>query len=255
MKSIIVLYVFSLIILFYKCDYGLSSLVFYYSSIPFYVVVFFSFKREFFVKKNINSIFKIDLFLYFFYFILFYLPYQLDVLGYIDARNNAFIEESFYLYSNKAVILSTIAVMCFFYGFSSKINRAKFRKDNKKYTYFEYFVFILFVIVVLLFLIKGFSNMISGSYSGSELSSNTDNGIYFLVSHFAIMSLAIFVYNLNKIGGLRNIRKLNSVQLISFSVCIVWILLLLVLFSQHPNTTIMSFKSDSSCTNPISQCN
>jgi oligosaccharide repeat unit polymerase len=63
---------------------------------------------------------------------------------------------------------------------------------------------------------------VNGAYAGSDVGTNTENGIYFLVSHFVMIAFAVFIYYLAKKKNMPILLKT------AFVISILWCFLLLI---------------------------
>ena len=213
-----------LYICFELVPFGASPYIIWPCLLIFYTYFITSLMRPIHIVKGLPTIIKIDLLFMMFYFLLYYLPYQFWLLGFSELGNSVFVSDTYVRYSNKAVLASTAGIISFMIGYRNiSIFQLVSVERSAPDKYVTHFVFIFLFVFLLLFFLTGFSRMFSGAYGGSDTGSNTENGIYFLVSHFVMIVFAVLIYFLSQK------RKINNFLKISLAISILWCLLLLVL--------------------------
>lgn len=173
--------------------------------IPCLVITTFILISRFFRKSvianDISLIFRPDtLFLTFFY-IIFVLPYVSSYIGDSDLNQNRFITSVFMEHANRAVVAALIAAVFFVFGYrqfeSIDIKMFKGTPSAKSELILahraQYVAFVLLLILFILFLVSGAWRQLSGQYTGLQSGEATSDGIYFLLTHFSMLLLAITI--------------------------------------------------------------
>lgn len=211
---------------------GADKLILWICLIVFYFYFYQCLKKPLIVFSGVKSWFKIDLFFLLFYYLLFYLPYQTYIFGSNSILENSWISNSYFEYSNKAIIASTIGLISFFLGFNSKDKIVNQNRNYRDYSFSEHkklYLIILFMTLFLfcVFYFLGGSKMLIGSYLGTRTKNAALDGVYTLLSVFTsilaaysiifyikfkklsfwffISAFIIFIYGyLTLVGGDRN---------------------------------------------------
>jgi len=213
----------SLFIGFLFVPKGASAFVIWPCLIVFYICFIGAIRSSLVVTKGISSYLKLDVLFMLFYYVIFYMPYQAYVLGATDISRSVFVLYTFVGATNQSIILSTLALVSFLMGYKSDIASTPVVQERTSYRYMLLVSVCLCLLMFLLFLFTGATQMLSGSYSGSDVGTTTENGIYFLVNHCVIFLMAVLIF-------LHAENKPNSVLwFFGFFLCVMWSLLLLVL--------------------------
>lgn len=178
------------LILFFVFPKGADHLIIWITLGVFYInfiPTFFSAKRNQYGKRTFV---KIDSFFMLFYYIIYFLPYQLYILGYSDLSVEKWGISSNISYTNSAVIMSAIGLILFSLGYRSI-------KENKEITVytvspkyikkFSYLIGFLLLIILFLFVKTGLS-VFSGTYKGSSTGGITSDAIFGLVTYFVLLA-------------------------------------------------------------------
>ena len=217
----------ALVLLFLLCPLGANEIIIWLCLFIFYSFFFDSFRKPIIIVGQIKSYVKIDTFFMLFYYIIYYYPYQMFVLGFSDLTKSKFLSNTYSEYSNSAVLLSTMGLITFHMGFNQT-----FKKDLDK-VYWIYslkynkllnrIVFSFTVLILLLFASTGFTEMLIGGYKGSKTGVITYDAIFSLVTYFIILSTisALYFYVNN--------RKLNFLTFLLSFIVAGWCLILLVI--------------------------
>jgi hypothetical protein len=214
--GIVLLLLLSLI--FSVIPQGANKLLIWFCLIYFYVIFFNSISKPIAIVKGVKTFIKIDTFLFLSFYLIFYYPYQLYVLGVGSLDSVKFL--SYEQYTNKAILLSTIALLAFQLGFNYyRENQTQkiLHVISKKYMNILTFIIFLFIsLILLLFVNTGASTLFSGAYIGSKMGSVTFDAIFSLVTFFIILGLlqSISYYSIH--------RKINVLTFIISIISIVW---------------------------------
>lgn len=191
--------------------------------IVFYVQFFNSIKKPISVVAGIKTFVKIDTFFLLFYFLIYYFPYQLYVLGLKSLEH--FKLSSYLEYTNKSILLSTIGLLAFQTGFHhyKSVNQKKtFYVISKRYMK-KLFAIIMFftVFISILFGYTGAQTLFIGAYAGSKMGTVTYDAIFTLVTFFVILGI------LQAIAHFTIFKKINFQVFIISIISILWVLALL----------------------------
>lgn len=219
--------VFSVVFMFsfLFIDYGVNAYLVVISHFVF-LIMFSSVLRSSLAQGHYLSI---DILFFIFFYIVFLFPYALNVLGIFDLVSARYVDYVFIDYSNMAISISMVGVCAYFAG--SKYQSIKLSKNafaslekprNPTYGPLIKFVFACQLCFFGLFMASGFSNLTQGAYAGTDTGTNTENGVYFLVTHFCLMSIGLIIANL----ALK--RGFTATHYFSAILVLVWMMLLLV---------------------------
>ncbi len=217
-----------LLLVFYYIQLGASDYVIWPCLIIFYYHFVTSLKKPIYINPTIPTFLKIDILFMLFFYIIYYLPYQAYVLGIADISKSIFVSYTFVEYTNQSIVASTVGLIMFVSGYNHVFNTsartiAKVPKTYiKDYKYLPRICVVFLLVLLGLFFNSGFSQMIDNSYSGSDTGNNTENGIYFLITHFVIILISMIIFYVSKKLKLPLSLKVSIV----LSIC--WSILLLV---------------------------
>lgn len=214
---------FILSILFIFIPPGVNETLIWLCLLIFYVQFFSSIRKPISIVSGIITFIKIDTFFLLFFYLIYYFPYQLYVLGLKSLDHPKTL--SYLEYTNKSVILSTIGLLAFQIGFhyyNSKNKKKVFYLISKKYLRTLYFILFFFIsLILVLFFYTGAQTLFIGAYVGSKMGSVTYDAIFILVTFFIILGIlhSIVYYGIFK--------KINFQIFIISIISISWALALL----------------------------
>lgn len=202
----------------------------------FYALFFIRAAKKHFIYNKISTEVRIDLLFMVFYYVIFLHPYQAEIIGFGDITYNKFISNIFMENSNRAVFSATVGAIFFVVGFFAA---EKFFKNQSiiviyNLNYGEFllkFSVLMLIVLIIIFYASGASSVVNGAYTGVSSGSSANDGIYFLVSHFAMLTIAFSVP-----VWMFNIR---SRIFVLFALCIASWWSLLVLGSGDRNTFML----------------
>lgn len=218
-----ILYV--LIVLFFIVPKGTSPFIIWPCLIIFYGYFYLSVKQPFTLIKNISTFVKIDNFFLLFFYIIYYFPYQLYVLGF-QIDTSIFLNHTYIEYTNISIIASTIGLVAFMMGFRKTKNSIPVmqRSDPKPQFYWQWFPYLvtgLLLFVCFLYMRTDWEKFLIGKYTGSDTGVATTDGLYFLITHFVVITIAVSVYYK------RNGRNISFPLKIGLFIALLWCILLL----------------------------
>ena len=203
----------------------------------FYVQFFISIRKPISIVTGIKTFIKIDTFFLLFFYLIYYFPYQLYVLGLKSLDHYKL--ESYSEYTNKSIIMSTIGLLAFQLGFDyykSKNQKKVFYLISKKYMGILFLIIFFFIsLILILFFYTGGQTLFIGAYVGSTMGSVTYDAIFTLVTFFIILGI------LQSIGYYVILKKINFLVFIISIISISWVLALL--FVGDRNTFFFSWNS------------
>ena len=212
---------------FFLVTEGATEEIIWFCVIIFYCFYARALMSSLVIVDGIPTILKIDVLFLTFYYLLFYLPYQEYVLGIIDIKNNKYVSEVYFKYTNVSIIASTIGLVAFVAGFDKKfktknIHHYDIRSEIHNYRFFPLMLLCLFLFVFFLYLKTGWAEMLSGAYAATDKTKVTDNAIYFLMSYFSLLSSAVVLFYF------RYSKKIPFSLIISFLLSMLWAVFLLI---------------------------
>ena len=98
---------------------GADYAIIWFCLLIFYYYFFNIIRKPIVLFSGIKTYFKIELFFLLFYYLLFFKPYQLYVLGLNDIKQNFFIDNTYWEFTNVSIIACTIGFLSFIKGKSS----------------------------------------------------------------------------------------------------------------------------------------
>jgi oligosaccharide repeat unit polymerase len=216
-----------LIVLFLLIPSGASEIVIWFCLGVFYVYFFSSIRKPLIICGKINTFIKIDTFFMLFYYIIYFYPYQLAVLGLKDLSTAVFLKKTYEEYSNVAVIMATIGLIAFQLGFkyydSKKVEKVYYNISKTYMKVLTYLIFFLVIFILILFAKTGLKELFLGVYVGSKTGDVTYDAIFSLVSYFVVLG------GIQVVTYFRLYRKLELLHYILLFVTVVWTIMLLIL--------------------------
>ena len=211
--------------LFLFMEDGVSDLLIVFCLTVFYRYFYRSVKDSFSVT-SITTFFKIDFLFLLFYFIIYYYPYQLHVLGIYDIDDDFPWYSNYVEFTNKAVILATIGLIAFMEGFKtlSSYKSTKIVSVSMKSMRSISKLFLLLIILILIaFFVSGGTQMFIGIYAGSDAGDITANAIFSLVTYFIIMGLIQVIFYYHRFKQLFIINYIIIILGISWSLALLYL--------------------------------
>ena len=200
---------------------GADYAIIWFCLLIFYYYFFNIIRKPIVLFSGIKTYFKIELFFLLFYYLLFFKPYQLYVLGLNDIKQNFFIDNTYWEFTNVSIIACTIGFLSFIKGFKSVIYLR--RTKVIKYSFYQYnnlfsLIFFLLIICIIIFSLTGLKAYLFQAYTGSDTGDTTTNGIYFIISVLMLFlsSFSILIYN-----------KYNKIKYLYLFISVVYCLTLL----------------------------
>lgn len=216
---------FTLTNLYYLSDDSINDYVIAFCLLIFYLIFFDSFNTKIKVY-GIASFIKVDTFFLIFFYILYYLPYQLYLVGLADLNYNKYLPYLFLEYVNKSMVLSTIGLVSFYFGYKIRFNAKRnnnIHYDTNFYRLFPGFVVLLFYLVFIVFMLTGLQQLLFGRYLGIKVLDTTDGGIYVLTNFLSLLTLAASIYHYEQN------RNISFLLLLGITLSALWMLLVLVI--------------------------
>lgn len=214
------LLVFILILLFIFVEEGSSYYLIWFCLIIFYYYFYNSAKKTVEVIPNIPSYIKADLLFMGFYYLIYFLPYQTSVLGMNDLTANNYLVYSYVEYSNISIVTSTIGLVAFNLGYKQQFSTLHTKnsaiKELKYYRLMPRIASLLFITVFILYVFTGAKAMFSGAYATSDVGTVTENGIFYILNHFAMLIIALVII-FYRLGSFPWVLKLSSLLVVILS--------------------------------------
>jgi hypothetical protein len=192
-----------LIVLLYIYNFneqGADYWIIWFCLLIFYYYFFNAIRKPIVLYSGIKTYFKIELFFLLFYFLLFFKPYQLYVLGLNDIKQNFFIVNTYWQYTNVSIVACTIGLLAFMKGFNGEIRLRK--TEVIKHSFYQYnnlfsLIFTLLIICIIIFSVTGLKAYLFQAYIGSDTGDTTTNGIYFIISVLMLFlsSYSVLLYH------------------------------------------------------------
>ena len=107
-----------LIVIFSVVPKGANEILIWFCLGVFYLHFFSSVRKPLIIAGEITTFIKIDTFFMLFFYIIYYYPYQLAVLGLKDLNTAFFLDRTYSEYSNAAISMATVGLIAFQLGFS-----------------------------------------------------------------------------------------------------------------------------------------
>lgn len=212
-----------LCVLFYFVPEGVSPVIMWGCLFVFYYYFYLAIKTPLTISAGIPSYFKAELLFLMFYYLIYYLPYQLALLGMADLYVSHYVKFLYMEYANVSIVTSTIGLVAFSTGFQKtfKFPRTNCETEVNYYRYLPSVILFFLLLFLGLYAVTGAQAMLSGAYATSDVGSRAENGIFILVSYFVMFSLAVSVFFISE-------NKLPLAIKISLALAAGWCMLLLI---------------------------
>ena len=213
--------------LFFLVEQGMSSALIWGCLLVYYYYFILSLSKPVTIVPGLPSYLKPDLLFLMFYYMIFFLPYQLHVLGMADLDDNSYLKHVYIEYANISIVASTIGLIAFCTGFQKDFKFLYFKDKPQELSELFYFRYLpVLVLCFLLFFLSiytftGAKAMLTGAYATSDVGSRAENGVFILVSHFLMLCLAISVFFIRE-------KQWVIATKLSVGLGILWCLLLLI---------------------------
>lgn len=208
---------------------GASPVVIWPCLLSFYWLFYRAFRTSVLIPGGKSSSVKGDTLFLIFAYLLFYLPYQLSVVGDLDLMYSRFVAATFVEKSNASLLLTTSGLLAFVagidYGKLPKTSASGADRNNVDYVDgFTWSALAVSGMLVSVYLVTGaFGAMFANAYSGSTTSNRTDDGVYYLITYFSTVLFACALYRRWKHG------RFGSVGMAALAWVSFWSLCLLLL--------------------------
>lgn len=168
---------------------------------------------------------KIETLFLAFYFILFYLPYQLSLFGMADLYRNKFLYVTYVEETNRALVAATVGLVGFCtgmsliarHGRSNSLARAVLKPlPPEAYRGFGVVTLILLAGLIALYQLAGWYSADEGRYTGITSGGALANGVYTLILMFCVITLA------RTVALLAERRPLGLVLWLSLTLTALW---------------------------------
>ena len=216
-----------LILLFFSVSLGANKLLIWSCLIIFYFNFLACIRKPIQIVSGIKTYIKIDVFFMLFFYIIYYYPYQLYVLGLKNLNQTKFLDATYPEYTNKAIIMSTVGLLAFQLGYQyyqSNVSNIIIHGVSKKYQKVLSGTILFFIILILIIFAKtGMSTLFAGAYVGSKMGSVTYDAIFGLVTYFILLGIAksVYSYTINK--------KITFNTFIISAIAIAWTIALMII--------------------------
>ena len=151
---------------------GVNDILIVFCLTVFYRYFYSSITKSFSIK-SIKTFFKIDFLFLLFYFIIYYYPYQLHVLGIYNIDEDLPWYSNYVEFTNKAVILATIGLVAFMEGYntlSTYKNLKVVSVSMKNMRSISKLFLLLIVLILIAFFVSGGTEMFIGNGFDYQLS-------------------------------------------------------------------------------------
>lgn len=176
------------------------------------------------IKPNTPSYASIEILFLIFYYVIFYLPYQYYMLGMADLFRNYFVQHTYSMQTDRALIASSIGAVGFCTGIripkipphtSNQANGGPAESAQAVNT-FQLLVLGLQAGLIALYILSGWQSADVGRYTRSETGGAAANGVYLLIVMLSLISIAIVVDTIAKR------RKIFPALWVSIAVTAAW---------------------------------
>jgi hypothetical protein len=191
-----------LTIWFYEAPDGASPSVIWPVLILFYILFARSLRRPVEIKAGIRSYATVELLFMVFYYVLFFWPYQMAVLGQLNLYKSKFLMATFVDESNRAIILASLALVSFLAGIDTRreeeLLEAPFPEvagsaRDRDYRGLAPVLFALQVGLIAIYLGFGLRSQGEGRYTGTQSGGVVADGISLLILMTCLISIAMYI--------------------------------------------------------------
>jgi hypothetical protein len=187
---------------FYVAPDGASPSVIWSVLILFYILFARSLRRPVEIRGGIRSYATVEVLFMVFYYVLFFWPYQMAVLGQLDLSKSKFVAATFVDESNRAIILASLALVTFLAGINTRrkeelletpIAEAGGSPRDRDYRGLASVLLVLQVGLIAIYIGLGLRSQGEGRYTGTQSGGVVADGISLLVLMTCLISIALYI--------------------------------------------------------------
>lgn len=224
-------FLFFLLILFFLIPKGCDSILLMFCLTIFYMIYVYSMNLKS-AKYVFKTILRIDVLFYTFFYVVYYYPYQMYLLG-MNSLGTVFMQNDYVSQSNHSIIASTVGILSFFLAYNRNYTSLRITKKLQTISVdlLQKVLMFVFVVLFIIYLPQLFIN-ITQVYSGSSGDTILD-AIYLLISVISIILGCISSYKLYIE------KKRDSASTISIIFIFIWLIHILLLGHRSMFITIL----------------
>lgn len=200
-----ILIICGLCIAFFLVGEGASPWVLWPCSLIFYSILIRAFLTPVKIVKGRPTFISLRLLFYIFFFLLFYMPYQLYLLGVSGINESIFLNRTYFEYSNMAIIASTIGILAFDIGVTFGLNGKPMRFSGLQMSYksLPSFIVSIQIFFISIYLAAGFRTSGEGRYTGTTSGGVIAEGINLIILLTCMITTASLVMSVSTRAKLR----------------------------------------------------
>jgi O-antigen polysaccharide polymerase Wzy len=186
----------------YVAPDGASPSVIWPVLILFYILFARSLRRPVEIKAGIRSYATLEILFMVFYYVLFFWPYQMAVLGQLNLYNSKFVAATFVDESNRAIIFASLALVSFLAGIDTRrkeelleapMLEAGGSPRDRDYRGLAPVLLVLQAGLIAIYIGLGLRSQGEGRYSGTQSGGVVADGISLLVLMTCLVSIAMYI--------------------------------------------------------------
>lgn len=176
---------------------GADALVMWPCLLIFYLLFVDAIRKPTRIVPGIPTFVTIEVLFLIFSYLIFYMPYQLWLFGQFDLGVSVFLRNTFVVGSNKAIVMSTLGIVCFYVGIRPK-PRAQSREEprpsgERAFRNLPLITFVALLGLILLFQLAGWRSAGEGRYTGTTSGGVLAEGVSVLILMFSMIAVALAV--------------------------------------------------------------
>jgi oligosaccharide repeat unit polymerase len=182
---------------------GIDDWVIWSCLIVFYTYAWTAIQTPVFIRSGIPTFLSINVLFLIFYYILYYLPYQLHVLGQSNLYDPGPFRSSFPDQTNHAILSATIGIVAFTLGLGRAprplaTERQSNATASPSYRQVEVWTLLALVGFIGLYVGAGWRTAGEGRYTGTASGGAAAEGAALLIIMLAIIAVSLFILELAK---------------------------------------------------------
>lgn len=192
----------ALVVAFALVPPGASPIVIWPTLVLFYVSFWLAVRRPIHIRPMLPTFVTAEVLFLLFFYIIFFFPYQMYVLGLGDLSNSVFVRNTFVDQSNRAVIIAAIGLLGFCIGVRPRrrrvrsVSRLESSPARSLHPYLAAIIFMCQAVLVSIYLAAGWHSAGEGRYTGDTNGGTLAEGAALLILMFSMISTALFVARL-----------------------------------------------------------
>jgi oligosaccharide repeat unit polymerase len=192
-----------LLVAYFVVPDGIDDWVIWGCLLVFYAYAWAAIQTPVFIRSGVPTFLNINVLFLIFYYILYYMPYQLHVMGQSNLHDPGPFLSSFPDQTNHAVLSATIGIVAFSLGLGRPGRLPQTETENTVvvsagYRQIEAWTLVGLVGFISLYLGAGWRTAGEGRYTGTVSGGAAAEGVALLIIMLAMIAISLFILELAK---------------------------------------------------------